>query len=351
MADGEVVPFVLSPPGCLGILDQTLLPGAEVYRDLLTVGAIVEAVQALRVRGAPFLGLVGAAGLAVAANERGTTDDALRQAAHELATARPTAVDLSALVHRALGIALAVPENERMAALWRFAQETADERQRQDLRMGNAGATELADMEAVLTHCNTGALATGGIGSALGVIRRAWEAGTLQHCYATETRPLLQGARLTAWELSKLGVPATLLPDTAAAMLIGSGRVGAVITGADRIARNGDAANKIGTYGLAVAAARHGVPFYIAAPRSTFDPHCPDGAAIPIEYRADGEVGGFGGQRWSPDGIGAYNPAFDVTPAELITAFITEDGILRPRFEHSISAFLREHLRNGPRTL
>lgn len=351
MADSDVIPFVLAPPGCLRILDQTLLPGAEVYRDLLTVGAIVEAIQALRVRGAPFLGLVGAAGLAVAANERGTDDHALQEAARELATARPTAVDLSALVHRALAAALALPENERTAALWEFARQTADERQEQDRRMGDAGATELADIDAVLTHCNTGALATGGIGSALGVIRSAWKAGTLQHCYATETRPLLQGARLTAWELTKLGIPATLLPDTAAAMLIGSGQIGAVITGADRIARNGDSANKVGTYGLALAAARHGIPFYIAAPRSTFDPDSADGGAIPIEYRADGEVGGFGSLRWSPDGVGAYNPAFDVTPAELITAFITEDGILRPPFDQSIPAFLREHQPSAPRTL
>ncbi len=351
MADSEVVPFVLMPPDCLRVLDQTLLPGAEVYRDLHTVGAIVEAVQALRVRGAPFLGIVGAAGLAVAANERGASDDALRMAANELATARPTAVDLSALVHRALEVALAAPEDSRLDALWRFAESVSDERRQQDGLMGSAGAVEIADFEAVLTHCNTGALATGGIGSALGVIRTAWEAGTLQHCYATETRPLLQGARLTAWELTKLGIPATLLPDTAAAMLIGSGRIGAVITGADRIARNGDAANKIGTYGLALAAARHGIPFYIAAPRSTFDANCPNGAAIPIEYRADEEVGGFAGVRWSPAGIGAYNPAFDVTPAELIAAFITEAGILRPQFDNSIPTFLREHQPGAPRTL
>lgn len=322
------------------MLDQTRLPHKELYLDLVTVAAVIEAIRSLRVRGAPFLGLVGAAGLAVAANERGTSEFALRQAADELANARPTAVDLSALVRLALADALDRPESERLASTWAFAANTARDRTDQDLAMGAFGADELAGVETVLTHCNTGALATGGIGSALGVIRMAFERGTLGHCYATETRPLLQGARLTAWELSKLGIPSTLLPDTAAAMLTGSGRVGAVVTGADRIARNGDAANKIGTYGLALAARAHGIPFYIAAPASTFDANCPDGAAIPIEYRDAREVGGFGGVRWSPEGLGAYNPAFDVTPGNLITAFMTERGVLRPPFATSITAML-----------
>ena len=179
---------------------------------------------------------------------------------------------------------------------------------------------------AVLTHCNTGALATGGAGTALAVIAEAWRAGRIERCYATETRPLLQGARLTMWELGALGIPATLLADVAAASLIASGRVKAVITGADRIVANGDGANKVGTYGLAAVAARHGVPFYLAAPASTFDLATERSADIPIEFRADEEVGGYGEQRWSPSGGGAWNPAFDVTPAELIAGIVTEHG-------------------------
>ena len=198
---------------------------------------------------------------------------------------------------------------------------------------------ELPGIEgAVLTHCNTGALATGGEGTALAVIAAAWRAGRIERCYATETRPLLQGARLTMWELAALGIPGTLLPDTAAAALIASGRVGAVITGADRIAANGDSANKVGTYGLAAVAARHGVPFYIAAPVSTFDATATTGAAIPIEFRARDEVEGFGGERWSPPGGGAWNPAFDVTPAELIAAIVTETGVLRRPYGPAIAA-------------
>ncbi len=193
----------------------------------------------------------------------------------------------------------------------------------------------------MLTHCNTGALATGGIGSALGVIRTAWEGGRLAHCYATETRPLLQGARLTAWELKNAGIPSSLLPDTAAASLISSGRVQAVITGADRIATNGDSANKIGTYGLALAAQRHSVPFYIAAPRTTIDPACDSGAGIPIEFRDASEVGGYAGVRWAPEGTGAYNPAFDVTPADLISAIITEAGVVRAPYQQSLRDLLK----------
>ena len=194
--------------------------------------------------------------------------------------------------------------------------------------MAEAGAPLLNG--SVLTHCNTGTLATGGIGTALGVIRIAWEQGRVERCYATETRPLLQGARLTAWELTRLGIPVTLLPDTAAGALIGSGLVQAVITGADRIASNGDTANKIGTYQLALAAQRHRLPFYVVAPTSTIDRSCAGGWAIPIEHRDGREVGGFGGQRWAPEGTDAFNPAFDVTPAELITAIVTERGVILP---------------------
>lgn len=195
-------------------------------------------------------------------------------------------------------------------------------RDRQDRAIAELGAPLISGT--VLTHCNAGALATGGIGTALGIVRVAWERGQVERCYCTETRPLLQGARLTTWELTKIGIPTTLLPDTAAGALMASGAVGAVITGADRIAANGDSANKVGTLQLALAAARHGVPFYIAAPTSTIDRNSPDGASIPIEHRAPEEVGGFANERWAPEGIEAYNPAFDITPVDLITAIITE---------------------------
>lgn len=332
----EIEPIRLLPGQGIEILDQTLLPHEERYVGLTTVDGVIEAIQALRVRGAPLLGLAGAAALAVAADERGTGDKILREAAEQIASARPTAVDLRARTIEALEAALRVAENERCEALWEFAGSLLAQRIEEDRAMGELGAALLGPGAAVLTHCNTGALATGGIGTALGVIRIAWETGKLVRCYATETRPLLQGARLTAWELARLGIPSTLLPDTAAASLTASGLVSAVITGADRIAVNGDTANKVGTYGLAAAAARHRVPFYIAAPTSTIDLHCPSGDAIPIEYRDAAEVGGFAGVRWSPDGLDAYNPAFDVTPGELIAAIVTERGVARPPFETSI---------------
>lgn len=320
------------------LLDQTLLPGEERFIPLRDVDSVCEAIRALRVRGAPLLGLAGACGLAIAADTRGSEQATLEQAAAELIATRPTAVDLSACVNAALAAALKVPESERASVLWDFARALAEQRSEEDRAIGKSGAELLPEGSAVLTHCNTGALATGGIGTALGVIRTAFEAGRLTRCYATETRPLLQGARLTAWELVRLGIPATLLPDTAAASLLASGKVGAVITGADRIAANGDTANKIGTYQIALAAKARDVPFYIAAPWTTIDLSCPNGDGIPIEFRSADEVGGFGDARWSPEGVGAYNPAFDVTPAELITAIITERGVLRPPFVESLRA-------------
>ena len=338
----DVVPLRFVPGLGIDALDQTHLPHDVRYVRLATVDAVCEAIGSLRVRGAPLLGLVGAAGLAVAAEREGTKDSVLAAAAERLASARPTAVDLRARTEQALTIALAEPPAHRVERLWAFADQLLASRIAEDRQIGELGAALLPPGTCVLTHCNTGALATGGIGTALGVIRVAWEQGRLAHCYATETRPLLQGARLTAWELAQLEIPSSLLPDTAAASLIASGRVGAILTGADRIAANGDTANKVGTYGLAAVAARHGVPFYIAAPTSTIDRDCPSGAGIPIEFRADAEVGGFGRERWSPGGLGAYNPAFDVTPAELIAAIVTERGVARPPFGQSVAAFFAE---------
>lgn len=332
-------PIRAAPPA-LEILDQTELPDREVWVSLPTVEALREAIVSLRVRGAPLLGLCAAAGVAVAAHERGPSDDALREAAEEISAARPTAVELRTGAEGALRVALAQPEVERAERLWSHFAAYQARRIEEDRTLGMHGAALIENGGAVLTHCNTGGLATGGIGTALGVVRVAWEEGKLAHCFATETRPLLQGARLTAWELRRAGIPSSLLPDTAAASLIASGKVTAVITGADRIAMNGDSANKVGTYGLAAVAARHGVPFFIAAPTTTVDPDCPDGDAIPIEFRDGSEVGGFGGQRWSPEGLGTYNPAFDVTPGELIAGIITERGVARPPYRAAIQELL-----------
>jgi methylthioribose-1-phosphate isomerase len=339
--ESPVAPIRILPGLGIDVLDQTRLPQAEVRLRLTTVEGACESIAALRVRGAPLLGIVGAATLAVAATELGSAERVLRDAAARISATRPTAVDLGKVTTQALSVALAVPEGPaRTARLWANAEAVLARQFEADRALSAFGAPLIGAGAAVLTHCNTGALATGGYGTALGVIRAAFEDRRLVRCYATETRPLLQGARLTMWELARAGIAATLLPDTAAAALIASGTVDAVIVGADRIAANGDTANKVGTYGLALAAARHGVPFYIAAPLTTFDPATRHGAAIPIEFRAASEVGGFAGQRWTPDGADSYNPAFDVTPTDLITAFITERGILRPPFSAAIARTL-----------
>ncbi len=333
-------PISILPGEGIEVLDQTRLPQEERYLRLTTVAAVAEAIRALRVRGAPLLGVTGACGMAIAGEERGAGPEALAESAAELKATRPTAVDLGAMIDEALAAVAAASGDEegRRAALWGFAQRALARQRERDAALARHGR-DLPGLEgAVLTHCNTGGLATGGEGTALAVIAEAWRAGRIERCYATETRPLLQGARLTMWEPGALGIPGTLLPDTAAASLIASGRVGAVVTGADRIAANGDGANKVGTYGLAAVAARHGVPFYLAAPASTFDGATPSGEAIPIEFRGDDEVGGFGEERWSPDGGGAYNPAFDVTPAELIAGIVTESGVLRPPYGPAIAA-------------
>ena len=329
--------FRLAPPDAIEILDQTVLPHEERVLRVESVSALCEAIVSLRIRGAPLLGLAGAAGLALATSGQGADDQTLTREAKRIASTRPTAVDLGFRVREALALALALPEIRRPSALWDHAARLQQERIKEDAALSAFGADLLPPGSAVLTHCNTGALATGAMGTALGVITVAWRRGNLTRCYMTETRPLLQGARLTTWEVARVGIPGTLLPDSAAGALLASGAVQAVITGADRIAANGDSANKIGTYQLATLAARHGVPFYIAAPLSTFDRSCPDGSAIPIEMRDGREVGGFGETRWSAEGVDAYNPAFDVTPAELIAAIVTERGVIRPPFGPAIS--------------
>jgi len=326
--------------GILEILDQTRLPGTLAWVECRDVGTVVEAIRSLRVRGAPAIGIAGGYGVALAAGEaaRAGLEPAAARAhvqarAAELASARPTAVNLAWAVSRVGAIldALSPAADAATVAAAALAEARAihDEDRRLCIAIGRHGAALLPAGD-VLTHCNTGALATGGIGTALGVITTAWDAGRRFRVYADETRPLFQGARLTAWELGQRGIPATVLVDAAAGHLLASGRIGACIVGADRITAGGDVANKIGTYGLAVLAAAHGVPFIVAAPSSTFDLSLVRGADIPIEERAADEVLRPLGVAAAPPGAAAFNPAFDVTPARLVHAIVTEHGVVRP---------------------
>jgi len=299
------------------VLDQRRLPGEEVDLRCTSAEEVAEAIRTLAVRGAPAIGVAAAYGLALAA-ARGEDVDAAYEV---LAASRPTAVNL----RWALDEIRDDPSSERARAL----HDAEVDRCR---RMG-AHALELVPSGArVLTHCNTGALATGGFGSALGAVRAAWDAGLVEHVWVDETRPLLQGARLTAWELEALGIPFAVIVDGAAAALMAGGRVDAVFTGADRIAANGDVANKVGTYGLAVAAAHHGIPFHVVAPTSTLDPHAATGSDIPIEERDPAEISAR---------FPARNPAFDVTPAELVSAIVTEVGVHRAPYAASLPAPVR----------
>ncbi|RPJ48440.1 MAG: S-methyl-5-thioribose-1-phosphate isomerase [Candidatus Latescibacterota bacterium] len=326
------------------ILDQTLLPREERYIVCRTIGEVVEAIRSLRVRGAPAIGVAAAYGLALAVRGEALADRAsffaaIGRARALLAAARPTAVNLPWALARCedrVRRETSADAPDLHAALLGEAHRIAAEDRLLCERIAETGEELVPDGGAVLTHCNAGALATAGMGTALAPLYRAWDAGKRFEVFADETRPLLQGARLTAWELGRAGIPVTLLCEGAAAGLLASGRVGAVFVGADRIAANGDAANKVGTYGLALAAAAHEVPFYVAAPFSTFDLAIPDGRSIPIELRAESEVtGGPGGPAAS--GARAWNPAFDVTPGRLIRAFVTDRGLLRPPFRESIA--------------
>ena len=330
------------------MIDQRRLPGEVIRHTYTDYREVAAAIKDMVIRGAPAIGVAAAMGVAlgVERSSASTLEELrteFRGICRTIAQTRPTAVDLFWAIERMTRrfeqlSAANSPLDATRRAMVEEARAIHAEKRATDEAMGHFGADLMPAAGQVMTQCNAGALATAGIGTALGVIRVAIEQGHKLSVFVPETRPYLQGARLTMWELAQLELPATLLPDTAAASLIASGRVQAVITGADRIAANGDTANKVGTYGLAAVAARHGVPFYVAAPLSTFDPRCPDGSEIPIEYRAAEEVGGFAGQRWSPDGSTAYNPAFDVTPAELIAALVTERGILRPPFGAAIAA-------------
>lgn len=307
----------------LFLLDQRLLPREEVWLECRTASDVADAIRTMVVRGAPAIGVSAAFGMAMAAR----AGDDLQSAADLLKRSRPTAVNLAWAVDRMLAFAGdPVAEAERI-----LEEDVAANR-----AMGRFGAELLGVTSTVLTHCNAGALATGGYGTALGVVRAAIESGRSVAVFADETRPYLQGARLTAWELQRDGIDVTLITDNMAGHFFQQGKFDAVIVGADRIAANGDTANKIGTYTVAVLAQAHEVPFYVAAPLSTIDPACPTGAEIPIEERSANEVVEMNGTRVAPEGIHVRHPAFDVTPARLITAIITERGVLRPPFPEAI---------------
>ncbi|MCG8710709.1 S-methyl-5-thioribose-1-phosphate isomerase [Brenneria sp. 4F2] len=315
----------------LWILDQQALPQEKHWCPCPDVATLVEHIQTLRVRGAPLIGLSASLLLALLA-EQGLTSRRLTDALETLRAARPTAVNLMNNLDR-MKLALAQP---RFAdAMQREALRLVEEDRRLCENIADYGATLVAPNSRLLTHCNTGGLATAGIGTAIGVLRRSHQQGKIAQVWVDETRPLLQGGRLTAWELGELGIPYQLICDSMAASLMAQGEVDAVWVGADRIAANGDVANKIGTYSLAVLAHYHQIPFYVAAPHTTHDPTCPDGAAIPIEQRAADEVTGvsgrFGHCQWAPRNAPVYNPAFDVTPAALISGWVLDTGIVTPQ--------------------
>ena len=300
----------------LWALDQTQLPDAEVWLDGSEPEAMIALIKRLAVRGAPLIGVAAAASLASFAH-RGASTTEYAAACAALRAARPTAVNLMWAMDRMK--TAADPGAE--------AQAIFEEDVRLCEGMAVHGAALIQDGEGLLTHCNTGGLATAGIGTALGVIRRAHEQGKRIHVYADETRPLLQGGRLTTWELMKLGIPSTLITDSMAALLMRDGKVQRVLVGSDRVAANGDFANKVGTYGVAVQARFHGVPFHPVAPFSTVDLACPNGAAIPIEERDPTEVRGYGKLRWAPEGMPTWNPSFDVTPVDLVTSLVLDRGV------------------------
>jgi methylthioribose-1-phosphate isomerase len=306
----------------VGFLDQRALPRAVVRERATTVAAVVDAIRTLAVRGAPAIGIFGAYGVALAARLHAGDRDAYEGAAARIRAARPTAVNLAWAVDRVLS----APPGDELAEAIRIHDEQRDV----DRLIGEASVELFPSSGNVLTHCNTGPIATGGDGTALGCFIAAHRAGKALHVFVDETRPLLQGARLTMFELHEGGVPCTLIVDSAAAITMQRKNIRAVVVGADRIARNGDTANKIGTYGVAIAAAHHGIPFYVAAPRSTFDFALDTGAAIPIEERSPDEV-----RIAAEDDV--YNPAFDVTPGRLITGFITEYGVVHPPYADAVA--------------
>lgn len=331
--DETLVPIEWLPEGKVKFLDQTLLPHEEVWIETSDYRVLAEAIRHLQVRGAPLIGVAAAYGIALAA----AAEQDIELAASELRSTRPTAVNLAWALDRMLGVArTSTTPIDAPKLLAEEARRIHKEDIEANRKIGAYGSELLREQSTVLTHCNAGSLATGGYGTALGVIRSAAARGRLQRVIATETRPLLQGARLTAWELDRDGISFALIVDSAAGSVLSRGLVDAVIVGADRIAANGDVANKIGTYQLAVLARENNIPFYVAAPISTIDLSISSGADIPIEERAAGEVTSLRGFDLAPDGGSALNPAFDVTPNTLVDAIITENGIARKPYSESL---------------
>jgi methylthioribose-1-phosphate isomerase len=330
--------------GAIRLLDQTRLPLEEVYVVCRTLDEVARAIRTMQVRGAPAIGVAAAMGLAIGSRAiRASTFPpffaALQDMATQLMGTRPTAVNLAWAVRRLLRTAQGLQHLPTADIPGRLAAEATAIRE-EDIRanraLGKYGQELIPNPARILTHCNAGGLATAGYGTALGVIRAAAEAGKRIKVWVDETRPLLQGARLTAWELTKAGIPATLITDNMAGHFMQRGEVDVVVVGADRIARNGDTANKIGTYGVAILARAHGIPFYVAAPISTLDLSLNSGSEIPIEERAQEEVTDMGGRRLAPRGMRAANPAFDVTPASYVDGIITERGVARAPYEESL---------------
>ena len=344
--DARAVETLRWRDGALEMVDQRLLPARIEFVACNTAADVARAIREMVVRGAPAIGCAAAYGVALDARRLGHADTASFQAAmtlalDTLAASRPTAVNLFWALARMRSLADRHADLES-AVLARILLLEAHEILAEDIRinraMGAHGAALLADGARVLTHCNAGALATGGHGTALGIIRSAVEAGKSIRVIADETRPFLQGARLTAWEMVQENIPVTLITDNMAGFLMSRGEVDAVIVGTDRVAANGDVANKIGTYMVAVLARRHAIPFYVACPLSTIDLTMPDGSSIPIEERAASEVTGFRDCQWAAQGVEVRNPSFDVTPAELVTALVTERGIIHRPDARSIRA-------------
>ncbi len=325
-------------PGCVRLIDQTLLPNELVELDVRTVDEMHDAIRRLAVRGAPAIGVAAAFGVVLGVQSLGgESAERVARAAHEtaarLATSRPTAVNLFWALDRMTSrcdadLRAGASGDALLSGLCAEANAIYEEDRAICERLGEVGAALIRDGWTVLTHCNAGALATAGIGTALAPIYRARGDGKRVAVFADETRPLLQGARLTAWELGRAGIDVTLITDSMAGHVMRSGRIDAVFVGADRIARNGDVANKIGTYGVAVLAAEHGIPFYVVAPLSTFDPSAASGEAIPIEERSAREITHGFGRETAPSGVRVYNPAFDVTPARFVTGIVTEAGLI-----------------------
>jgi methylthioribose-1-phosphate isomerase len=346
---GKPLQTVQWQSGKVRLIDQTALPEKLIYVELSDWRAVAEAIRTMIVRGAPAIGCTAALGMAqgargIIADNREAFLRRLRGMADTFRASRPTAVNLFWAVDRMLAVAETTDGNavDIKDAMLVEALAMLDEDIETNRRMGRYGAELLSDGCNVLTHCNAGALATVGFGTALGVIRAAVEAGKKLHVYADETRPRLQGMKLTAWELAQDNIPVTIIADNMAASLMRQGKIDCVIVGADRIAANGDTANKIGTYGVAVLAHYHGIPFYVAAPFSTIDLNLATGAQIPIEQRETIEMTHIDGVRISPEGVAVLNPAFDVTPGGLITGLITERGVLEPPYEETLMHFASE---------